>query len=331
VLGVFLQKYDCVVSSIYVSLISRDTKRCNYMNKWMVILFFIGQKCMAHVEAENEINRVTIFVHGTHRTASALGQIPGVGVYVNHKQGLYKPDECPQEYVYRRLANIFSLHSPLEFPAEHFYLFCWSGILSHEARFEAARGLHKALNDLVNKYKNKCVITLVTHSHGGNVALNLPNVGGAYDYVIENLILLAVPVQKNTEGNVEDLLFKNVYSLYSRWDLIQIGDPQGFGYSRRMIRKVFTRAGQERGDLEEVIPFFSQRIFLSARVKHIEICQATLLGNRPIGHIEFLLPHFINNISSILKKASQYDFHLNDPMIFNIERSCFYLTYFDNR
>lgn len=290
------------------------------MNKWIGILFLVGMKCMADSDSKSEASRITIFVHGTHRTNNALGRIPGAGVYVNHEEGLYKPEECAEQYVYRRLAKTISQHSPMEFPLEHFYIFCWSGILSHEARFAAAQSLHQALNDLVIKYGKKCIITLITHSHGGNVALNLPKVGGTYEYMIENLMLLAVPVQKITEENVESPLFKNVYSLYSRWDLWQIGDPQGLGYSRRMVRKVFTRGGQEQGDLEEMIPLFSQRLFLSKKVKHIEICHATLFGNRPIGHVEFLLPHFTQNISSILAQAISYDFSQNVPLVFNIEK-----------
>ena len=284
--------------------------------------------CMANLETktekQNDVVHITVWVHGTHRTYNKLGQIPFISPYVNHEEGLYRPEECLEQYVYRRIAATISQAAPNEFPAEHFYIFCWSGMLSHEARLEAAHVLHKALNDLVMRYKNngkKPVITLITHSHGGNVALNLATVPGTREYSIESLILLAIPVQQVTLKNVEHLLFKNIFSIYSRWDLMQVGDPQGFGQSRKRIRKYFTREGQEAGDLEETIPFFSQRIFPHGKVKHIEIRHMTLFGNRPIGHIEFLLPHFTRHIDSIIKKAMTYDFSEGTPMIFNLERA----------
>ena len=291
------------------------------MSKWIITILLMVGSCIANSETKNEIVHITVWVHGTHRTFLKLGKIPLVSPYVNHEEGLYRSEECLEQYVYRKIAVTVSQAAPAQFPAEHFYVFCWSGVLSHEARLEAAQALNNALNDLVLKYEKKCVITLITHSHGGNVALNLASFSSTHEYFIDSLILLAVPVQQVTLKNVEHPLFKNIFSIYSRWDLMQAGDPQGFGQSRKIIRKCFTRGGQEVGDLEETIPFFSQRTFPQGKVKHIEVRHATLFGNRPIGHIEFLLPHFTRHIDSIIKKAMSYDFSDDAPMIFNLERA----------
>lgn len=297
-------------------------------NYYLGIFFLIGLKSMVEIEAKDECANVTIFVHGTHRTQHALGYIPGVAPYVYHKEGLYKTDECLDTYCYRRLANSITTSASFEFPLEHFYLFCWSGVLSHTGRVAAAYQLHEALNNLVVKYNNKCKITLITHSHGGNVVLNLVGVQGERNYVIDTLLLLAVPVQHITKSYIDSDIFKNIFSFYSRWDLLQIGDPQGLGYQRRLVRRVFTRQGQEKSDLEEIIPLFSQRRFVSTKVKHVEIVHSTWFGSRPISHIEFILPHFTRNLGTILKKAHQHDFTQNPHLIFSLEKNSLFESLF---
>lgn len=304
------------------------------MNKKMIMFLCIGLQIMESIQsaATKEIQtttaQITVFVHGTHRTNNALGYIPGVGKYLYHPEGLYKPEECIKGYVYRSLAQSITEASPVEFPKEHFYIFCWSGALSHDKRVQAAYELHEALNRLVEKYENNCIVTLITHSHGGNVALNLVQVPGERKYSIDSLILLAVPVQCFTQKYVEDALFKNVYSLYSRWDLIQIVDPQGLDYARRMISEMVTKSHRYVEELQEAIPFFSQRKFASAKVKHIEVRHHMSLGDRPIMHIEFILSHFTSKISTILKQAAEYDFTKAQDMIFNFGESSFFDTFF---
>lgn len=292
------------------------------MNKWIIGFFLIGLQGMNYAQKADDVVPITIWIHGTHRINDRLG-IPGIGVYVDHKVGLYKPDECVEKYLYRGIARAISKHMPHEFPTEHFYILCWSGILSHEARLEAAEMLHRELNNLVAYYEKKgkkCIITLITHSHGGNVALNLTKISGARDYVIEKLVLLAVPVQEITQYNVDNDIFKSVFSVYSRWDIIQLGDPQGFWQSRKMVRKFFTQEGHMQESSDSKIPLFSERTFRSKKVKHIEVRHATFFGNRPIDHVEFLLPYFTQHIGSILERAMKYDFSQDADMIFNVEK-----------
>jgi hypothetical protein len=70
---------------------------------------------------------------------------------------------------------------------------------------------------------------LITHSHGCNVALNASDLFAQSEdpIVIEELVLLACPVQHATADKLKSASFKKIFSLYSTADLTQILDPQG--------------------------------------------------------------------------------------------------------
>lgn len=296
------------------------------MNIWVYIFFIVKVTSVFAVDFMDKEYRVTVFIHGTHLGAYYVGKALGMEDYVFHPDGLYSLEECSPAYRYGKVALKIAQYGAQQFPQEHFYLFCWSGKLSHNARVLAAYQLHEALNALMKKYGNKCIITLITHSHGGNVALNLAEFRGAACYKIDTLVLLAVPVQEINQNYVDSSLFENVFSIYSRWDVTQIGDLQGLN----RLCKMFNNKKLTMTCLEEVKPLFSERKFHSKKVKHIEVRQSTLFGHRPLGHIEFIRSHFIYNISSILKEAAIYNFNSVSPMIFNIQRSLFYDIYFGN-
>ena len=46
-------------------------------------------------------------------------------------------------------------------------------------------------------------IQLISHSHGGNIGLNLPAIGKQYEkrLMIDKLIMMGCPVQAKTNGN----------------------------------------------------------------------------------------------------------------------------------
>ncbi|WP_196299706.1 hypothetical protein, partial [Streptococcus pneumoniae] len=75
-------------------------------------------------------------------------------------------------------------------------------------------------------------ITLVTYSHGGNVALYLSSVQAEKEQAeplpdpisIDTLVLLACPIQKETDYLVADPMFKKVYNIFSTEDFIQQWD-----------------------------------------------------------------------------------------------------------
>lgn len=115
---------------------------------------------------------------------------------------------------------------------EHIYLFGWSGGCTPEARTTAGTHLYQELKELSFYYRHQYAtttcppITIVAHSHGGNVALECAALH-TEDITIERLILLACPVQEKTKPYMLSSLFKHIYSIYSDKDYFQILDMQG--------------------------------------------------------------------------------------------------------
>lgn len=172
-----------------------------------------------------------------------------------------------------------------------FYAFGWNGKLDFQERKKEAKRLYEALSSLIVSYKltykTAPMIRLITHSHGGNVALNLVAAKDPYDkeFHIDELILLACPVQEETKQFVAHPLFGRVYSLSSSLDFLQIIDPQGmYAYSKKS-------------------PLFSERYFPSA----CNVSQACLkMYGRPLFHIEFLSKKFYRKLPAILDVMDGY-------------------------
>lgn len=236
---------------------------------------------------ETERPRVTIYVHGTHFWFNRLFK-----KYTFCPQGLHQATTLSENYIYRWLiADTLTSIDPEQFPFDHFYIYSWSGLLSYQAREEAALMLHAELKKLVNVYQNKYgiepQICLITHSHGGNVALNLAKIKeNQLDLCIHKLIMLAVPVQQRTAHFIKDKMFKQIYSFHSRFDAIQILDPQG----------MYHRTDDEKANKTK-IPLFSQRLFEPQR----NLIQAKIKFEH-IGpfHISFILSTFLTKLPSML-------------------------------
>jgi hypothetical protein len=121
------------------------------------------------------------------------------------------------------------------------YTFGHLGLLSGNYRRDAAQDFYDALcatiYELQQQHQN-VKITIVTHSHGGNIALNL-----AYwedqkkqGLKIDNLVMLGCPIQAETAHYAFNPLFKRVYNLYSDGDIIQNADTIS---SRASYRRIF--------------------------------------------------------------------------------------------
>ena len=264
--------------------------------------------------------KITVFIHGTDLIPKTI--IKPLERFVRHAPGMFSFDKVTLSYKYAKYLKNLCNYNPTLFPKEHAHIFCWSGKLSHRARVSAANTLHKELNVLALSYKKdykKIDLTLVTHSHGGNVVLNLAQVKEKREYTINTLIFMAIPVQEKTRYFVKDICFKDtqIYSTYSTGDMIQVLDPQGFRPQGRGYRKLFTNAGMIEEKMKtrsacsahddigkKKTPLFSQRIFCDNHVHHIKIQS----GKRNIAHIEFLLPPFTKQLSSLLEAAKKHDF-----------------------
>ena len=236
---------------------------------------------------------VTIWVHGTRAFFSK---------YFFHNffhclPGINKAEKFDTRYHLRSVAQLLSEQAPELFSFDRFYFFGWSGKLKHKARFKAARDLFASISMLIEKYGKKYHqkprIRIITHSHGGNVALNMAEIQPQeHPIIIDELILLACPIQEQTVHCAHNVLFKRIYSLYSRRDSIQVMDPQGFHYWRK------------KDKLLKPMSFFSGRCFPKECAKVQQI--AILLNGKHPAHVDFLFHKFLKFLPTILKRLKKW-------------------------
>lgn len=104
------------------------------------------------------------------------------------------------------------------------YTFGWNGRLSQKKRLYAAFDLYRQLTDELTHFApEKTTITLIGHSHGGNVILNLAQAEETYKkhLSIDKILLLGTPVQSETQPLLASPIFKSIYHFYSHGDSIQ--------------------------------------------------------------------------------------------------------------
>ncbi len=222
---------------------------------------------------------ITIWIHGTR-----LFSRPLYHEQFNSQPGLAHIDTVNSTCKIQTIAYALIGSDPCRFVQEHFYMFGWSGKLCFDERENAAQALQEKLQQLLMYYKSEGVqprVRIIGHSHGGNVALNLAHLGCTF--LIDELILLACPVQSKTKHLIKQPLFKQVYVLYSALDIIQILDPQGMYKHKNKASSLFSRR-----------QFLHQENLAQMKVK---------INRRAITHSEFaqkpflkLLPHILDGI-----------------------------------
>lgn len=227
--------------------------------------------------------QLTVFVHGTRLYPRAM-----VRSIFHCPSGFHRAHEIKKMFLHGRIGYMLEEADLQRFPLEGFYFNCWSGNLNFQAREQAACNLYRHLKKIIKKHKKTYsqmpYIRLIGHSHGCNVILNIAKIKDQNDdLVIDQLILLAGPVQQATEHLVKDPMFKQVYSLYSRADHVQVLDPQGL---YKHTKKNATHA-----------PIFSKRRF----APHPKIKQAKIkLNGRAPTHVEFITARFMQLIPKIV-------------------------------
>lgn len=125
----------------------------------------------------------------------------------------------------------------------HYYTYGWSGLLSHTARYKDAIDLYKNIEKEVQRFIDNGItpkIRIFGYSHGGNVVLNLGAVrqkeAVRKDLVIDEMLLLGTPIQKETDYLINDQVFKKVYNIYSACDRVQKMDF--FSFNRAFSRRI---------------------------------------------------------------------------------------------
>lgn len=224
----------------------------------------------------------TILVHGT------LFPITSTFVHtLDFPQGFYLASDQGDKFIHGRMAHSLHNASPGQFPLESFYMFGWSGILSFKARRKASHDLYHSLENLPESK------TLICHSHGCNVALYLAEVAEEHNntnFKIDRLILLACPVQEVTERYIHSPVFKNIYSFYSKTDMVQVLDPQGlYKETRKSIK-------------DKPSSIFSKRKFDTPHVIHAQI---KIDGRDPYHHDFIVKKAFIENLPKIINQIEK--------------------------
>jgi hypothetical protein len=167
--------------------------------------------------------RLTVWVHGT--TIRAVVPVKIAGFHLESKLFSFK-ELRPGSLAYRRALALHQGDSQV-FDLDHLYLFRWNGMLNYQERQKAAQSLYIELQQKIADIKQQTgqepLITIIAHSHGGNIILNLAdlNAKSSSKLVIHNLILLACPVQNKTAHWIGHETFEKVYVFYSKADWIQ--------------------------------------------------------------------------------------------------------------
>jgi hypothetical protein len=250
-------------------------------------------------DSTNQPPRITVWIHGT-KSMSFISDF----VHAVPHAGLKPIKNISSLYRIKPVMHALAQTDPERFPLEHFYAFGWSGRLCFKKRYQEAVKLHAALNDLVADYQTKYAqtphITLITHSHGGNVALNIAAIPDKNPALRLELILLACPVQHETKEQVKDLIFERIYSFYSPADVMQIIDPQG----------LYTTPTNHTLHFE-----LSERIFPI----HPTVRQAELVINESgISHIGFILERTIKILPALLDALETW--YQEEPASFDKEK-----------
>lgn len=281
------------LNPILIAILLLSVESC----KRSAIRRVIIQKNRARIsKLEQTPANITVFIHGT-KPPFPEWIIKLRKSCFSFNSGLI-PVEClPHSYHVRNYVESISNAGSEDMPIKNFYIFGWSGRLDHKERERESASLYKSLKWLSETYQRvhgiKPNITLITHSHGGNVALNLAKVKdyNDKDFFINRLILLACPVQRETSYLIKESVFGKIYSLYSSIDMLQVLDPQGF--HKTGARKPFSPRK----------PLFSKRRFpFISNLKQVKI----KLNGFGMGHTAFVTCDFGCLISPIIKEIDSW-------------------------
>ena len=152
-----------------------------------------------------------------------IGLIPVNKENENSKIGVH----CMKD-LFEKQYNFYNTQPTTRF----YYTFGWNGLLNIQKRQEEGANLYHALEQEVNRLRSQGYepsINIYAYSYGGAVALNLAKAkqssSEAPSFFINQLVLLAMPVQKETDYLAADTdLFKKIYHIYSTEDNVQASD-----------------------------------------------------------------------------------------------------------
>lgn len=253
----------------------------------MKILYVFFTLCLAiYIQAEHtEPIPITIWVHGTLVVPNFF-----LADFFYRKLGMVRAEDYHPRYHSRDMAQSLCRADPKSYQFDHFYFWGWSGNLSRKARKCEAQQLYTDIAKLLKMYHQQypdapLFIRLISHSHGGNVLLNLSQVENACDpLVFDELILLSCPVQYATKEYVKCSCFKKIYSFYSS-DLYQVIDFQFIKRNGRTLKMHSGRRFEEVSNLHQ------------SKVK---------INGWGLMHIEFMLDKFLKHIPMLCRELDTF-------------------------
>jgi len=147
-------------------------------------------------------------------------------VFDNFCNGSFVPeDEHKAAYLIAPAYHLFMPHD--EQTRYAYYLFGHLGLLSHHYRNQVAQEeLYHHLCDLLARCNREywhVTLTIVAHSHGGNIALNLVEAERAHKrgLRVDNVVMWGTPIQLETVSYAFDPMFKRVINCHSDGDWVQ--------------------------------------------------------------------------------------------------------------
>ena len=220
---------------------------------WITIFVHGIMSIQPHLTLQNVMRFVRDDVHHTIYSKTVEYMRLDPYFYLNQAMqefGLKKIDlyDLQPGHATNAIAHIYDdvtkLVSPLA--KTHYYTFGWSGLLSPTTRYtDSVKLLEDLTDELQEKYWKYGIfpkIRLIGYSHGGNVCLNVAaahqNTNQKSPISIDELILVGVPIQTETDYLANDPIFKKIYHFFSQKDRIQRIDFFSFNriFSHRYFR-----------------------------------------------------------------------------------------------
>ncbi len=183
----------------------------------------------------------------------------------------------------------------------HYYTFGWSGLLSPTIRYNDSVKLFQELSkELQEKFWDYGIypkVRFVGYSHGGNVCLNVAaarqKIAPDSPLSIDELILVGVPIQTETDYLVNDPLFKKIYHFFSQKDRIQRIDF--FSFNRIFSRRKFQNSNN----------FIMPKKLMQIDMKFIRKAHTNHHGTqRNMAYTNFKNPGIISGKSRLLRDCS---------------------------
>lgn len=246
---------------------------------WVTIFVHGIMSIQPHLTAQNVMRFIRDDVQNTVYSKTVEYMRLDPYFYLNQAMqpfGLKKIDlnDLQPGHASSAIAHIYDDVTKLVSPntTNHYYTFGWSGLLSPSARYNDSIKLLQALTqELQEQYWKQGIfpkVRLIGYSHGGNVCLNIAaarqNTDPQSRLSIDELILVGVPIQTETDYLSNDPVFKKIYHFFSQTDRIQRIDF--FSFNRVFSRRYFRNSNNFR--VPKKLMQIDMKFRRSARTKH---------------------------------------------------------------